>query len=265
MTAAEVEGWLVEVIRLNDGDERDPAETGARLAFDDLDQAPSVDDLIVDIEDYLGFSDPWFEEPSIADLVRLLDIELADEDVAAIETNRTTWSLHDLASFLARRGELPDLAPAGCLGVRNWRIGAFRAIRAVLMDAGVDRRCIRPTSRIADLAPETRRAWNGRLHLLAPGRLPFLFAEETRVERGVSRLAIAAWAALAIGAVLHWAGVWKWAPLLWLSGGVFLILAGVVDRFWVQAPEHCRYTYGELETIADVCAVIETAQRSRDR
>jgi hypothetical protein len=116
------------------------------------------------------------------DLVRTERLGAALNEMWEIEVPASAWravleppkqrTLRDVCDLVAAHATRTVIQPAGSFGVSCEAAGAFLAVRALLLRAGVQDGAIRPSQPIAEIARRHPEIFFGPISRLAPGSLP---------------------------------------------------------------------------------------------
>ena len=204
----------------------------------------------------LSFGTSVAEWGDACDLLRTDNLGAALNEIWDIEISAAAWrevleppkqrTLRDVCELVAAHANRVAIRPAGSFGVSCEAAGAFLAIRALLMRAGVQDGSIRPSQPIAEIARLHPEVFLGPISRLAPGRLPTVTIR--------SPLHDAATWTVGLGFVVALASA-KFYPFLALAALATVLLAVVAT--WIVSKYPPRAVqFGEIVTFRDLAETI---------
>jgi hypothetical protein len=204
----------------------------------------------------LSFDTSIAEWHDACDLVRAERLGAALNEMWEIEVPADAWravleppkhkTLRDVCDLVAAHATRTMIQPAGAFGVSCKAAGAFLAVRALLLKAGVQDGAIRPSQPIAEIARRHPEVFLGPISRLAPGRLP------TVTIRSPWHRA-AAWTAM-IGFVVALASA-NFYPVVALPA-LAMFLLGVVAMWIVSMYPPRAVQFGGIVTFRDLAETI---------
>lgn len=151
-------------------------------------------------------------------------------------------TVHDVCELIAAHANRAVIRRAGSFGASCEAAGAFLAIRALLVRAGVQGSAIRPSLPIAEIARQHGEVFVGPISQLAPGRLPTITIDAPLD-------GVAAW----IGVVSFVVGLAsaEFFPLVSLAATAMFLMAMVAMRILARHPPRA-VRFGGVVTFRDL-------------
>lgn len=204
----------------------------------------------------LSFETSVAEWRDACDLVRTEKLGVALNEMWGIEVPAPAWrevleppkqrTLRDVCDLVAAHATMTVIQPAGSFGVQCRAAGAFLAIRALLLKAGIQDGAIRPSQPIAEIARLHPEIFLGPISRLAPGRLPTVTIRSPMHQAAV-------WTAIS-GFVVALVSA-KFYPILTLAALGMVLLAviatGIVSMYPPRAVQ-----FGEIVTFRDLAETL---------
>ena len=183
------------------------------------------------------------------------DIDRPDAEWETALRPEKTRTVGDLCNFIAAHAVRPVVRPANVCGVTCAKAGAFRAVRALLIDAGMPGdEPVAPSTPLAESLRRFPDAFRCRLSRLAPGGLPMLDASFETGVGGCAMLGVTAGPVCLVAAMFSGS-----APLL-VAACAGVLCCYLVARHEGADDRTLVYRFGDLRTFRDLAEAIAAAE-----
>jgi len=259
MTPDEVLAVINDAIRRGYGGDQITEESDAPI----VDRDATIDEFentLWDIDD---------DADVIPTLAWLLGDDVTEKMLRPFLAQPTRVTVGELCDYLAPRARIEAIRPATVLGAVSWEAALFRAIRAILAQAGAHVSNLRPSTELDPYLRSHEEVFRARIARLAPGWMPGHVKSIYRpVPTVLMHAVVIGWASGWVlgmgGLLLGMISSWSWPWRIMVAGWALYLLAWAV-HWLVPAAKPVRAQLGEFETFRDLCNALGAHYRHLDR